>query len=398
MELTANTAEAQPPSEPLDARIVLDARYICDHTSGIGRYTENLIRELLALDPDLRLSLITDPGKPRADLDDHSEIERVAFQTYPAEPNSLRTRFRMASALDLEGDFFHSPFNILPGGLDMPSVFTLHDIMWLLDVNYCTDSWWRKIVTGTFYQQLIPRSVEEASHIMTVSHTSREAIEDYFPRMKGRVHVSYNGVDPFFSPVEHEEAWDRIDKWVPREKRFVLVVGQGSPYKNHAGAIGGFLEAFGDDPDVHFVIVRRLSRGPATEFHQLMDHPSIRDRTLQLEHVSGQELLALYSAAHAFLFPSFYEGFGLPALEAMACGTPVVTANVGAPDEIGGDAAVKVDPHDRTSIAEGLRSLFDDDDFWAERRKAGLERAAEFTWARCARQTHEVYRKMLQET
>lgn len=400
MELTANKPPTQPDySEGLDATVMIDARYICEHTSGIGRYTQNLVDELLRLDPSLRLKLVTDPSRPDAGLEDHPDFGRVTTQTYPAAPNSLRTRFRLAAKLDTRDvDFFHSPFNILPAGLETPAMFTLHDIMWLLDVNFCTDSWWRKLVTGTFYQTLIPESVEEAKHIMTVSHHSRMEIEEYFPQMKGRVHVSYNGVDPFFHPVELDDAWSHISKWLPERARFVLVVGQGSPYKNHAGALGGFLEAFGDDPDVYFVLVRRLTRGPAAELHDLMAHPALKDRVIHLEHVSGEELRALYTAAHVFLFPSFYEGFGLPALEAMACGTPVVSSNVGAPSEVGGDAAIKVDPNDRTRIGEGLRTLFDDDELWSERREAGLERAGEFTWARCALQTHQVYRSMLEDS
>lgn len=376
---------------------MVDARYVGPHTSGIGRYTQNLIDQLLRIDDSLRLSLICDPAEPMAGLADHPERERVSFQTYGVEPNSLRTRFVMPRRIDFKNvQVFHSPFNILPARLPVPATFTLHDIMWLLDVNFCTDSWWRKIVTGTFYQQLIPRSVDQAKYLMTVSHASRQAIEDYFPHTKDRVFVTYNAVDPFFAPMPRDEAWPLLSRWLERETPYVLVVGQGSPYKNHAGALAGFIEAFEDVPEVKFVLVRRLSRGPSTELFDLMKHPKMQGRIVHLEHVSGAELKALYSMAFAFLFPSLYEGFGLPALEAMACGAPVVTSNHGAMAEVGADAAVLVDARDRTSIASGLRQLWDDRVFWEARRQAGFERAAEFTWARCAEQALQVYRKMLE--
>ncbi len=320
---------AAHPSQT-DACIMLDARYISDQSSGIGRYTENLIEQLLELDAGLRLRLITHPSRPRP-----FDSPRVSCQTFAAAPNSLRTRFLLARKVDFDGvDLFHSPFNILPANVPVPCIFTLHDIMWLLDKSYCTDSWWRKIVTGTFYQQLIPRSVEQASRVLTVSHHSRRSIEEYFAQMAGRVHVTYNGVDPFFRPMAPEKGWPLLSKWLTPRSRFVLVVGQGSPYKNHAGALAGFIEAFRHDPDVYFVLVRRLTRGPASRLRQLMADPDVASRIIQLDYVSGDELRALYSLAHAFLFPSLYEGFGLPALEAQACGTPVVTSNYGAPAEV----------------------------------------------------------------
>lgn len=370
---------------------MIDARYLDGHSSGIGRYTQYLIEELIKLDETLHLRLITSPKNPKPV--DHP---RVTCQVFRAVANSLRTRFALTRAIDFQGvDLFHSPFNILPANLPVPSVFTLHDIMWLLDVNYCTDSRWRKVVTGTFYQQLIPRSVAQASRIFTVSEYSKTEIEDYFPDTKGRVDVTYNGLDPFFQPVSPEDGWPLLQKHLPKNSRFVLVVGQGSPYKNHAGALAGFLEAFRDRKDIYFVIVRRMSNGPADRLHQLMQDPALKGRVVHLEHIDGHELRALYSLATAFLFPSLYEGFGLPALEAMACGVPVVTSNIGAPAEIGGNAAVLVDPHDEPAIGRALTRLFDDPAHHTERRNAGFERAQQFQWRHTAQAALAGYNKIL---
>jgi len=393
---TLSRIPATPPEiSHTDACVMIDARYISDEPSGIGRYTEHLIAQILALDSGLRLKLITDPARPQP-FDD----PRVSCVTYPAAPNSLRTRFVMARVLKQHGafdgvDLFHSPFNILPADLPVPSVFTLHDIMWLLDKNYCTDSAWRKLVTGTFYQQFIPRSAAQAAHIFTVSETSKTAIEDYFPAMRGRVDVTYNGIDASFHPMAPEEGWPRLSKWLAPKSKFVLVVGQGTPYKNHAGALAGFIEAFRHDPEVYFVLVRRLTRGPASRLHELMADPDVASRIITLEDISVEELHALYSMAHVFLFPSLYEGFGLPALEAMACGTPVITSNRGAPNEVAGPGALTVDPESPSEIAQALRVLFDDPQTWEAQRALGMEHAASFTWQACARRTLDVYRQLL---
>lgn len=393
---TLSRISVTPPEiSHTDACVMIDARYISDEPSGIGRYTQHLIEQILALDSGLRLKLITDPARPQP-FDD----PRVSCVTYPAAPNSLRTRFVMARVLKQHGafdgvDLFHSPFNILPADLPVPSVFTLHDIMWLLDKNYCTDSAWRKLVTGTFYQQFIPRSAAQAAHIFTVSETSKQAIEDYFPAMRGRVEVTYNGIDSSFHPMAPEEGWPRLSKWLAPKSKFVLVVGQGTPYKNHAGALAGFIEAFRHDPEVYFVLVRRLTRGPASRLHALMADPDVASRIITLEHISVEELHALYSMAHVFLFPSLYEGFGLPALEAMACGTPVITSNRGAPNEVAGPGALTVDPESPAEIAQALRILFDEPETWTAQRARGLEHAATFTWQACARRTLDVYRQLL---
>ena len=387
-KLSTQRLTVNPPSQRL--RVMIDARYIRDRSSGIGRYTERTLLPMLELDPELHLVLLTHQDRP-APL----EHPRVECRLVGGAPNSPRTRWLLPKTLDFTGiDLFHSPFNILPGPLPVPAVFTLHDIMWLLDPGYCTDSRWRQIVSGAFYGALIPASVREARRIMTVSHHSREAIEARFPDVQGRVHVTYNGLDPFFSPQPKEVTDALLAPHIEPGRPFVLVVGQGSPYKNHAGALAGFLEAFGDDPEVAFVLIRRFSRGPAHELNDLMRDPRLRGRLIHLPYVSGEELRAFYSAARVFLFPSLYEGFGLPALEAMACATPVVTSNEGAPAEVCAEGALGVDPRDSKAIARALRTLMDDDALYERMVQAGKARASEFTWQQCARQILDVYHQV----
>jgi glycosyltransferase involved in cell wall biosynthesis len=380
-------------TQALDACVMIDARYLQAKTSGIGRYTENIVRELLALDPTLRLRLITHPERPEP-----IRHERVECWRFGAAPNSLRTRFGLTKLAPFAGvDLFHSPFNILPAKLPVPSVFTLHDIMWLLDPRYCTRSRLGLLVTGTFYQQLIPRSAYEAREVMTVSETSRRAIEDYFPHLIGHTHVTYNGLDTFFHERPEEERWAQIEGLLGGggKKRYVLVVGQGSPYKNHGGALAGFLHAFRDDPSMYLVMVRRFTRGGQDDVEQVMRDPAMAGRIIALPYVTGEQLRALYGSAQVFLFPSIYEGFGLPPLEAMACGAPVVTSHGGAMAEVCGAAALMVDPRDHAAIGEALRQITEDAQLAAELRARGLRHAATFTWRRTAEQVHAAYRAAL---
>ncbi|MGM0554774.1 MAG: glycosyltransferase family 4 protein [Myxococcota bacterium] len=373
------------------ARVVLDARYLNGSHSGIGRYTENLIRHMLELDSGLRLHLITHPDAPNP-----VPHPRVTTQTFWGAPNGPMTRLVLPRFIDWDDvDLFHSPFNSLPAGVPVPEVYTLHDIMWIIEPDFCMPPGIGQFFSKWYYKLVMPASVAEADRIFTVSHASREAIEEQFPDKRGDVYVSYNAVDDFFHPVAPEEGWPLLNEYVAPKTKFVLIVGQGSPYKNHEGAVEGFIEAFADDPEIYMVIVRRLSRAPSEKWQRMLSDPRVASRIIKLDYVSGEELRALYSLARAFVFPSFYEGFGLPQLEAMACGTPSVTSNFGAMAEVGGEAAVKVDPHSAESIGEGLKKLVYDDGFYRERRQMGLERAAEFTWDEAARKTIEAYRELL---
>jgi len=374
-------------------RVTIDARYLRTKHSGIGRYTEQFITHILKLDPELQLHLITHPESPAPFGEAHP---RITYTVFNAPANSISTRASLAKIVHRTNpDLYHSPFNFLPANLQVPSIFTLHDIMWLIHPEYCTSSRARRLVQGTFYQHVLSHSLHEASQVMTVSHYSKKDIETHYPHTKGRVHVSYNGLDPYFHPMAPHKTWETISHLVPPRRKFVLVVGQGSPYKNHIGALEGFLEAFADDPQIYLVMVRRFSRGTAPRLKQLLRSKALNSRLITLDYVSVEELRALYNAASCFLFPSIYEGFGIPPLEAMACGTPVVASNIGAPAEVCGEAAELVDPYDYKSIAHGLKQVIYNPSQRDLRIQLGLEHVKKFTWEQCASQVLNAYTSTL---
>ena len=376
-----------------DAQVMFDARYIFSKITGIGRYTYNILREMLRIDESLRLHLITHPSRPEPFRSD-----RVTTQTVGWHAFSPLTRLALAPRLDFDGvDLFHSPFNFLPARVPVPSVLTLHDIMWLVDADFVASNWFERLFSAPFFQWCTKRSVRESERILTVSDHSRKEIEERFPATADRVHAAYNAVDESFEPVAPAEGWPVLNKFLPPRSKFVLSIGVQSPYKNHEGALAGFIEAFADDPQVYYVLVQRHTYPPKGRLRELLEHPKAGPRIIRLEYVSDAELRALYSLARAFLFPSLYEGFGLPILEAMTCGTPVVTSDYGAMAEVGGEAAVTVDPESPEEIAGGLRRLFDDDRFYEEKREAGFERTTDFTWERCARATLDAYRSILDQ-
>ncbi len=362
----------------MTARILIDARYVDGSPSGIGRYTEQVALRL-AQTPDVEVTAIV---RDAASADVVGARDRVVWDV---EPNGPRTRYMLQRHVDGSAyDAFWSPFNILPEGIAAPSYFTLHDVMWLIDPGFCTQSRWRRVVTGGFYRSAIPRSVALSEAIFTVSHASRLDIEELFPDARGRVHVTYNAVDPSFHPLAAADGWGVLSHLFARDTPFVLCVGQGSPYKNHGRALAAFWSAFAGIPEARFVLIRRFERGPDPILEEWLARPEVATRVVRLDHVDERVLRALLAKAMLFAFPSLYEGFGLPALEAMASGTPVVTTDYGAMAEVSGGAGVEIDPLDVPSIAAAMRRIHDDSAFAAGLRERGLARAQEFSWDRPA--------------
>lgn len=385
-------------------RVALDARYIRTTetevfpSGGVGRYTYHLVKQLVKLDPELELTLIVPSGNQRP-IVEGSNASRVREVRFNAPAHSMRTQFRLTRGIDLEGvDLFHSPFNVLPRGIPCRSIATIHDVMWLSRPEYCTSSLLLQLAAGTFYRFGINHALRQATLILTVSHASRKAIAAYNPEAGQRTHVTHNGLDPYFKPISRKEAERVTAELIPPGNRFILSVGQGSPYKNHIRATEAFLQAFSERSELRCVVVRRFSRWGDLEMKRLLKRLDRRNQVIILPKVTDAQLRGLYNRAGVFLHPSLDEGFGIPVLEAMACGAPVVTSNVSSLPEVAGDAALYVNPFSTAEIADALIKLNEDESLRTELAHRGRLRSQTFTWEECARQTLEVYRKAMRRS
>jgi glycosyltransferase involved in cell wall biosynthesis len=377
--------------------VMLDARYLDARpgntygSGGIAKYVLTLVEGMLRTDPDLRLRLLVPPGRAHRVADDPRVEDVVVDMT----PQSLQTLFWLPRRVPWDGvDLFHAPANVLPRGLPCPAVTTVHDVMWIVDPSLCASFLPKRLASGFYYRLGIGEALRASARILTISEASRDAIAGIAPDRRDAIRVVRHGADPFFRPVPIEEATRRTAGSVPPGTRFALVIGQSSPYKNHRRAVEAFLDAFGPDEAFKLVLVRRFTRVDF-EMTALLGRPEVRRRVILVPQVDREFLRDLYVRASIFLFPSLCEGFGLPLLEAMGCGCPVVTSGIGATAEVTGDAAVHVDPTRTASIAQGLRRLADDADLRERLRARGLERAAAFSWDEAVRRTLEVYREAI---
>jgi glycosyltransferase involved in cell wall biosynthesis len=252
-----------------------------------------------------------------------------------------------------------------------------------------------------FLRRAVPDSIRRADHVIAVSEATRADLIDLYGTPPGKISVVPHGVSLRFHPRRdpHQEARVRQRYDLP-DGPLVLTVGTHQPRKNHirlVRAFGQMVGAAGQDSEPAPMLV--IAGGLGWAYEDVMAEIAqlgLRQRVALVGFVDDADLPDLYRAAAVFAFPALYEGFGLPVLEAMACGVPVVTSNTSSlPEVTGPDAALLVDPHSEDSIAAALTRLLHDDALHAHLRQQGIARAAEFTWARAAESTWGIYEAAL---
>lgn len=280
-------------------------------------------------------------------------------------------------------DLLFSPSNTGPLKIQR-QVVTIHDIVPLVHPE------WMNPGFAAWYRFLVPRLVQKVQRIITVSEYTRSQLLSYSNVDERKVIVIPNGVESRFYPNAcNRKALEHLrSKYNLPTVNYLLCLGSIEPRKNLRRLFIAWRRIKNLIPnDIWLVVAGGKGRKAIFRNVALNDIPP---RTFFIGYVSDQDLPALYGGAIAFIYPSLYEGFGLPPLEAMACGTPVVTSNVTALPEVVGDAAVLVDPYDVDSIAEGIRRVVEDSALRETLRLKGLERARQFSWDRTAELTWKV--------
>lgn len=369
--------------------VALDARYLNGPDSGVGTYVDNLVREALALDPALRFTLVTRaPG-----LAARFDADRCMDLVFDAPPRSYRTRYTLRWALrGHRFDLFHAPFNLLPRGVPRPAVVTIHDALPLQDPRLTDPTLAYRLGAGRVWRREVLHALRAADRVLTVSEASKDALLEHAVDLpSAQIAVSPLGADPYFLATPAPDELAAADALVGPRTPFVLLIGQGSPRKNHRRAVEAFLQAFGPDDPMRLVLVRRMTRSD-TELQALLATPEAARRVLQLGYADRATLRALYHRARVFFFPSLVEGFGLPLIEAMAAGCVAVASDRSAVAEVAGEAALLASPFDVPAMAEALRRAHRDDALRARLAERGHARVQTFTWRRCAEATLAVYR------
>ncbi|MFN3929751.1 MAG: glycosyltransferase family 4 protein, partial [Thermoflexus sp.] len=303
----------------------------------------------------------------------------------------LRIPFPL-EALTGPADLVYSPDFLLPPTLPgRRTLLTVHD----LSFEIMPETLPEPLVA--YLQRNVPRAVRRATHILADSESTRQDLIRLWGVPPERITVLYSGVDPRFRPIEDPEEHARVRaRYGLGSWPFLLTVGTVQPRKNYPRLIEAFaaLVREGVFPEGRLVIVGEEGWKAEGTF-EAVRRSGVAERIHWLGFVADEDLPVLYSMAAAFVLVSRYEGFGLPALEAMACGAPVVVSRTSSLPEVVGDAGVQVDPESVEEIARGLRAVLTDSERRSALRAAGLERARRFTWEAAARRWGEVVEALL---
>jgi glycosyltransferase involved in cell wall biosynthesis len=371
--------------------ICLDLSPVVHQKAGLASYARELTTQLIQMDAGISWSAFHYDRHPPVPLPAPLDALPRYVVPWGAHRWRLTTALRHFLGLSMDRffagvDLFHATEHLLPRFSSVRTVFTLHDLIFLFHPET------HKPLNRWFLTLMMPRFLRAADAVIAVSEcTKRDAIRFYrIPEEK--ITVIYEGVNPRFRPASPETiAAVRARYNLP--EHFILYVGTIEPRKNLTALLEAFHHLLATH-DLRLVIVGK--KGWLYEgFFRRLRELGLGDRVIFTGYVPDEDLPAIYSAADLFVFPSLYEGFGLPVLEAMACGTPVICSNTSSLPEVAGDAAFLVDPTDVCSLAGAMEQALTDEHLRSELMAKGLERARWFTWEKAAAKTLEVYRGVL---
>lgn len=373
-------------------RIGIDCRSILHpeggEYAGVGHYTYFLVKALLEIDRSNTYVLFFNHGVDCAPfMRDNVECVHFPFSQYRRYLPLVYNHLIVPQILALHHlDVYHNPANIVPLGYFRPTVITVHDLAIYKNPNWFPGrQWFAKYVS-------VPWSITRAKRIITVSDNTKTDLKLYFEVSDEKIKTVFHGVEDYSCRVPNLHVVREFIKTIPQP--YFLYIGTIEPRKNLRRLIEAFALFVREHPDTPHRLVLAGKKGwKYKSVFRALQRLSLGDRVRYVGYISMDEKIYLLKHAFCFVFPSLYEGFGLPILEAMSIGLPLITSNVGSIPELVIDNAFLIDPYDRRSIARALgAALSATPESLTRLRSVGKNISQNFTWEHCARQTLEVYR------
>ena len=373
-------------------RIGLNGMPLLSPLTGIGHYTRSLALELNST-REVELRLFYGRGwsaeirqVPVAGIDGWKRLVKALV---PAPYALTRAVQQLPFALGARRlDLYHDTSGFpLPGAV--VTVATVHDLTWERHPEAHPPERVRA------FRAMFRHTLARASHLICDAEFVRRELIDGFAWPPEKVTAIPLASRPVFRPLPEGQSPPDLFRYGVAHRRYLLCVATLEPRKNLDAALHAYAGLAQELRQRFPLLIVGMKGWLTSRLETVIEAGVHRGAIRALGYLADEELARLYASARMLIYPSLYEGFGLPPLEAMASGTPVIVSNVSSLPEVVGDAGIQVDPHDVDALREAIRRLAEDDGHWEALRSAGLARAAQFSWARCARETLEVYRKVL---
>lgn len=379
-------------------RIGVDARVLLKPKTGIARYLRNLITNLLLIDEKNRYVLFMDK-KGDFDFSAPNCEERVIWLPSLGKKwvRQLESPFWMNLCLPWglrkeHIDLLFCPNSISPVRRTCKKLLVIHDFCPILFPEL-GKKFYAYYLRKTFLSEM-----KEVSKVITVSHNSKKDVIQLFNVPEDKIKTIHSGVESIFKPIDDRLLQnERLQKYDLIAKDFILYVGGLNPRKNVIRLINAYYKLRKSKIIKHRLVIVGGEKQPYLYIEKLVKTLGLENDVILTGYVADEDLPYIYSRADLFVYPSLYEGFGFPPLEAMACGTPVVSSNISSIPEVTGDAAVLVNPNDTNAIAEGISEVLINDDLRQNMIRKGLERAKLFSWKKTAKETLSIFEEVYQE-
>jgi glycosyltransferase involved in cell wall biosynthesis len=367
-------------------RIAVDAHAIGRHLTGNEVYVRSLLREFAATEPEsVFFAYVSEAGAEKL-LPRKVQARQVSSNPYLRLGRDLTRRV----AAD-QPDLLHVQYTA-PLINRVPIVSTVHDVSFIENPEYFP------AMRRLQLRYTVARTIQLSARIITVSEFSRDAILRTYPVAPEKVRVIPNAASPEFRVVSRGRAARTIRDLLGIEAPFIFSVGDLQPRKNHIGLINAFTRLLAEHPNLpHHLVLAGQNTWFTPRVMAAAQASGVASRIHFTGFVSDSDLIQLYNACDCFVFPSFYEGFGLPILEAMACGCAMACSNTSAMPEVAEGAGLLFDPRNPASIARSMADVLLDAELRKRMEARGLQRATHFNWRKSALATLDVYREVVAE-
>ncbi len=377
-------------------KILLNGLQIGKNNSGVQYYAKHLYDAIQKINPvKIEVQLYKQNIKSRSPFSllpslysfyrSLSSVSRLPIPSQSRLFRILNENFRLPNYLKKHNfQLFHSPNYVLPFFIKTPSIITVHDLFTFDFPKLC------RLKSVLYFKLFLPRSIKKADKIITISETVKNDILSRFNVPDKKVDVVPLGISPMFKRTINLKV---ISKYSISNK-YILFVGNIEPKKNLVRLLKAFHKLISEGKISHQLVIAGKKGWKYLEVFSTVHSLNLQNKVVFIGYIPENDLPALYSMAEFFVFPSIYEGFGIPPLEAMACETPVLASNTGALSEITGGNCLMVNPYNTDEIVVGIHKLITDENLRRSYIYKGKKWVKQFTWERTARKTLEVYKQV----